>query len=1566
DKQYIHLICDGFYDPSPFHNWGGIVFERRRSIERSIIPEISDSATTLSDQPLSQSILSYVDIFHAGFRPSNTIRAYPERYAALTVFDHSPLLYNVTVQHSASDGMNFSNVMSSVLIENSLSTRNQGHGIVVTTRYGNVTLNNVDLKNNGGDGILYMLNNTEWSKREQEEDTSLLYKSFCETANIVQYPSYLRYRPLASGTCCSQKFVSRNYYTRITIHFQTVLIHDQASNYRFELYNGAFDYAPLISNITFLQHNHTLESISSDSNEILVRFCHYCNPFLGSCSNVAQDKIMLYAVYDYGRDADLHLWNTRIMNNSNNGVRVVNLRSLVELNQTLISGNNRHGLEIDSGAGSIWSYHSKFNWNDEDGVHIEYNGGERRFLYSEFSHNFQHGVYIKLERSINTLLSNITHPSIDSYRQITNMNGSIVRSNMYYGLYHGATCRLSYFQINGTLFERCVYDAIRLETCQHEWRPSVVISNQFRAPSYSNFDVNTPLPPIYSSPYDAYPKYPPFIPVALLFANETGNIQFNVTWNRFLNNKRLALRIDPVQNIIGDICNNSVIGHENGGIHLIGNNSNWIKDVYLRNVTLRIMLNNFTDNRGHSSIVSLGLNELSPYQTILFIYNRLMNNNITDHYNPFLNSRSKTSGVLAISSSHIRVTRNIFGNNFSRFDIVSQLTNSNVIIQADMNFFTNIYPPSMIHLQVPLTSNELQQRRQQQFQTAIQKHNRLSQQQHQPSPSHRYPSSLDQFFLKHNNLLDSNDDNTSVLFEALKHTRYNRQIQTQPLSQISYSYLPEPFDLKTNFFPYDPLSPLQQQQQQQQIPVQYLLPQNQILSIPSVNKSQLLSSQTYDAYYASPASTTYYYYSLYYEKPELCFQNWPKIRSRIFDYHNRSNLAQIIWYPFLCSDRNLTTEIWQCQLPNCGFSPASFYVQQDQTQRENNFNYIGGVLDKFYILSPGKYIVNNDILIKPGAGLTIENSQLQFMNGIGMFVMGELIVKGHDGSKTRFELFENETSNSILINQQIRENVLKNRYSNSSEQGIVMLIDGPSIYEGRLFVVAPHKSGSGTICNKNWKQINSIIICNQLGFIHDPNEHVYSNNNRTIMLLDQTVSTITDPILWSEIDCDYLDQTIFDCRREIAHTCDHSEDVWIKCLPPSWAGVHIAPSYSKCSLEYVHFDSAGQYDYHLDEIHSALEIDLNNAQNYLTNLTFSRNIIGLEMHIIHPYSKSYLYYSNFIQNSYVGLYLHTDFLNITHCNFSHHVYSSVHIESTFSYYTLEQYRLNIQQQRNIDVIDLLTVQSYYLERNKYVFLTTTFGGYNSFDNVLKNILTIQTDPSFILVFELIDYNPLSNTDEQLFICEYVCIKQLKNNYKKWSLANDRDQFPIITAYANVQLHYQVNYYRSGRLTLVVYSVQAPTFQDDINGWTNQPSDSLITFHKCLFVHNQHDIVNYLNDREPTNQFYQKKLIKSDIERLFDQLLNENVQNRIEQREQNIFLQEEQMRKQIRPATTVIQLKRRYKNSTLYIVDCLFKNSQNCSILIQHESIWRTPDKIEQDIRLLMNHTLQQQQQQRKP
>lgn len=786
-------------------------------------------------------------------------------------------------------------------------------------------------------------------------------------------------------------------------------------------------------------------------------------------------------------------------------------------------------------------------------------------------------------------------------------------------------------------------------------------------------------------------------------------------------------------------------------------------------------------------------------------------------------------------------------------------------------------------------------------------------------------------------------------------TRRARQIQTQQVPQISYGHLSEPYDVRPDFFPPD--SVFQRPYGLFPQPVQYYLPENrnEILSVPSINKSVLLSSTNNDwAYYASPASSIPYYYSLYYDRPELCFSQWPNIRERIFDQHNRSNLAPIIWYPFLCSDRNITTEFWHCQLPNCGFETTSFRIDQTTSA-------IGGIIDTDYNLSPGRYVVTNDILVKPDKRLTIQSSQLEFLNGVGLFVQGELIIQGVDGSPTRLGLFHNKSSTSILVNQQKQQ---------EQSQREIMLIDGPTIYEGRLFVTSPI-DGSGTVCNHGWTRENSILVCMLLGFVHDPNDYLYP-----IMNSNQTISN--DPIIWSEVDCDLThDENLEQCRKETVHTCDHADDVWIKCLPSSWTGVHVYPTLSKLHLEYVHFDSAGQYDVHNDEIHAGLHIDLlSHPFNHMKNLTFTNNIIGLQINHINPLNSDFsiLHHSSFHHQHYTGALLRSSFFNFSHCTFTHNTYSAMKFDSTYSYSELEQFRIHISRiQTTLHSLDLLFDQFYELERNKFAFITTSFGGYNADDNTLFNTLNIRTDPAFILVVDLVDYNPLSNINEQLLICEVECQQRFglsqSLSYKKWSLANDRDLFPLITSYSSIQFHYRLYRYRSSRLTFIIYSIPAPIF---IQG--RFVSDISIRFHRSLFSYNQRDIVYYLNDREKTNNPYAlTNQIKTDIERLIEQLLlGTNAANskdpsitvieEEERKNREEFRQEEYENQRLNRPNTIINIKRRYKNSTIQIDECLFEFNQNRSILIEHESIKLHPNKVEENIRMLMNATIQEKKQ----
>lgn len=99
----------------------------------------------------------------------------------------------------------------------------------------------------------------------------------------------------------------------------------------------------------------------------------------------------------------MHIWNSRIANNSQNGVRIVNLRSLVEINQTVISHNRRHGLDIDSGAGLFtlnltlkFAFFSVLHFQVHFGHIIQYliPMVKMAFIYSTMVENVEYSIRI--------------------------------------------------------------------------------------------------------------------------------------------------------------------------------------------------------------------------------------------------------------------------------------------------------------------------------------------------------------------------------------------------------------------------------------------------------------------------------------------------------------------------------------------------------------------------------------------------------------------------------------------------------------------------------------------------------------------------------------------------------------------------------------------------------------------------------------------------------------------------------------------------------------------------------------------------------------------------------------------------------------------------------------------------------------------------------------------------------------------------------------------------------------------------------------------------------------------
>jgi hypothetical protein len=191
---------------------------------------------------------------------------------------------------------------------------------------------------------------------------------------------------------------------------------------------------------------------------------------------------------------------------------------------------------------------------------------------------------------------------------------------------------------------------------------------------------------------------------------------------------------------------------------------------------------------------------------------------------------------------------------------------------------------------------------------------------------------------------------------------------------------------------------------------------------------------------------------------------------------------------------------------------------------------------------------------------------------------------------------------------------------------MVSLVDGRTPYEGRLKVEI--NSVSGTVCARGWSLTNSRIVCAQLGLVLDPSMHIYSR------WLGDSDPRRLEPIMMSEVQCDPLDTSIFECRhtRRTDHTCTHQDDVWIRCLRPGWAGVRFGMSAERSRIKYAVFEGAGQYDYAKSQLAPALQFDLMHHHE-LSNLTFQGNeFTSMEVVFSQPDNKKPIHSLNFVGN----------------------------------------------------------------------------------------------------------------------------------------------------------------------------------------------------------------------------------------------------------------------------------------------------------------------------------------------
>jgi len=77
---------------------------------------------------------------------------------------------------------------------------------------------------------------------------------------------------------------------------------------------------------------------------------------------------------------------------------------------------------------------------------------------------------------------------------------------------------------------------------------------------------------------------------------------------------------------------------------------------------------------------------------------------------------------------------------------------------------------------------------------------------------------------------------------------------------------------------------------------------------------------------------------------------------------------------------------------------------------------------------------------------------------------------------------------------------------------------------------------------------DSAVACQMMGFVvHPSNWQVYDNLPGT---------DPTQPIWRSNVDCTSLDSDLMECEADDQHdhSCNHTKDVYVRCVTPTWAG----------------------------------------------------------------------------------------------------------------------------------------------------------------------------------------------------------------------------------------------------------------------------------------------------------------------------------------------------------------------------------------------------------------------------
>ncbi|KAG5895778.1 hypothetical protein JTB14_001625 [Gonioctena quinquepunctata] len=531
-----------------------------------------------------------------------------------------------------------------------------------------------------------------------------------------------------------------------------------------------------------------------------------------------------------------------------------------------------------------------------------------------------------------------------------------------------------------------------------------------------------------------------------------------------------------------------------------------------------------------------------------------------------------------------------------------------------------------------------------------------------------------------------------------------------------------------------------------------------------------------------------------------CTFNWlgfgddKSIFYRIFHRYDRYNLAKIIFIPFLLHNSNpLTTRT----------NANQFHVPKFSTETSDK---VGGEIEGEELIPKGEYVVVRDITIRPGGKLTIEPGvTLRFPPSIGMMVGGRLDARGIEPDSIRFTLKEElvHAPDNVTYDTETEKYDSETELVEMEPKVPIRLLGGSSETEGRLQLKINDQWG--TVCNYGWTMKNAALVCQQLGYVLNPDDWNLERN-------EVPAAGTAETVILSNIQCDDFDLDITKCKSEstadFLNSCNHDNDVGVRCYKTSWAGVRFSSLAERTDIQFLTIEKAGLLDYATVSFKPAMQLDF--ARQNFENIRITDNYfhgLGIMYSDIFSESVNIIKNSDFSNNKgagmilkQLGLTLYNNRIENNYIGLEHNpILSGMQQRELAGWFTKNDDEnhynpFSIPYSLDQNIVELQQGETKYLVTSKVVG-----------DNISRSY-KMRCDPGWVLGIQLL--NPIENRSTESIVI-HDALSSSSSNSQSYVLKRDLTVFPTTSSAHGIVLEYASGSNAFGGVVLVINTVKAP-------------------------------------------------------------------------------------------------------------------------------------------------------------